>query len=433
MDALAAEHRHFLSRAAQLLSSSPEFDDALQQTLAAALPALGDFGFVDIVDGDGVRRSARAHDDRDLDALLKTTSWRPQRRSDGVNLCALSSGETAAHYDIDDAWYRRVADSPEHLAVLRRLAFASMLSVPVRFRGETIGALTLFMGRSGRRHTAEHLAAAHDLASLASTVVANARLVAQHARSEAALQASEERLRVAMEAANLGTWDWDVTSDRVAWSDAVYRLHGVVPGAFGGSVADFARLVHDDDIEHVRERIAQSLADGTPYEVEFRVVWPSDGSVHWLATRATVERDAEGRPLRMAGATYDVTERVQLLAAERAARRSRAGATSARAARVGERAALAIARAGDDADAARRDPRSRGRRLVPDRPDRRDRHARARHRLPRRQEAGPGRHRRRAAPARQARDDRLDGVVRAHRPRAHPQLLVARRLRADGR
>jgi|KBSMisStaDraftv2_1062788.scaffolds.fasta_scaffold00798_1 PAS domain S-box-containing protein len=320
MDALAAEHRHFLSRAAQLLSSSPEFDDALQQTLAAALPALGDFGFVDIVDGDGVRRSARAHDDRDLDALLKTTSWRPQRRSDGVNLCALSSGETAAHYDIDDAWYRRVADSPEHLAVLRRLAFASMLSVPVRFRGETIGALTLFMGRSGRRHTAEHLAAAHDLASLASTVVANARLVAQHARSEAALQASEERLRVAMEAANLGTWDWDVTSDRVAWSDAVYRLHGVVPGAFGGSVADFARLVHDDDIEHVRERIAQSLADGTPYEVEFRVVWPSDGSVHWLATRATVERDAEGRPLRMAGATYDVTERVQLLAAERAAR-----------------------------------------------------------------------------------------------------------------
>jgi PAS domain S-box-containing protein len=409
MDALAAEHRHFLSRAAQLLSSSPEFDDALQQTLAAALPALGDFGFVDIVDGDGVRRSARAHDDRDLDALLKTTSWRPQPRSDGVNLCPLSSGETAAHYDIDDAWYRRVADSPEHLAVLRRLAFASMLSVPVRFRGETIGALTLFMGRSGRRHTAEHLAAAHDLASLASTVVANARLVAQHARSEAALQASEERLRVAMEAANLGTWDWDVTSDRVAWSDAVYRLHGVVPGAFGGSVADFARLVHDDDIEHVRERIAQSLADGTPYEVEFRVVWPSDGSVHWLATRATVERDAEGRPLRMAGAT------------------------SARAARVGERAALAIARAGDDADAARRDPRSRGRRLVPDRPDRRDRHARARHRLPRRQEAGPGRHRRRAAPARQARDDRLDGVVRAHRPRAHPQLLVARRLRADGR
>nr|HET7859506.1 ATP-binding protein [Caldimonas sp.] len=136
----------------------------------------------------------------------------------------------------------------------------------------------------------------------------------------AALRASEERLRVAMEAANLGTWDWDSPRDRVEWSDAVYRLHGVEPGTFGGSVADFARLVHDDDIQRVRGRIAQSLADGTPYEVEFRVIWPSDGSVHWLATRATVERDGDGRPLRMAGATYDVTERVQLLAAERAAR-----------------------------------------------------------------------------------------------------------------
>jgi len=136
----------------------------------------------------------------------------------------------------------------------------------------------------------------------------------------AALRASEERLRVAMEAANLGTWDWDVARDRVEWSDAVYRLHGVEPGAFGGSVADFARLVHADDLPSVRQRIAQSLADGSPYEVEFRVIWPSDGSVHWLATRATVERDGDGRPLRMAGATYDVTERVQLLAAERAAR-----------------------------------------------------------------------------------------------------------------
>ena len=316
----AADSRHFLSRAAQLLSSSLAFDDALQHTMAAALPTLGDFGFFDIVDGDAVRRTARAHDDDDLDALLKTTQWARQERDDGVNLCALSSGETAAHFDIDDAWYRKVAQSPEHLDVLRRLAFASMVSVPVRFRDETIGALTLFMGRSRRRHTEADVDSAHALASLAATVVANARLVAQHARSEAELQSSQNRLRLAMEAADLGTWDWDIADDRVAWTDAVYRLHGVAPGAFGGSVADFASLVHVDDRDRVREKIERALVDGGPYEVEFRVVWPSDGSVHWLATRANLERDASGRPLRMAGATYDVTERVQLLAAERFAR-----------------------------------------------------------------------------------------------------------------
>ena len=320
MDPAAADNRHFLSRAAQLLASSLAFEDALRHTMAAALPTLGDFGFFDVVDGDTVRRTARAHDDAALEALLDTTAWVRQERDDGMNLCALSSGEAAAHFDTDDAWYCKAAQSPEHLAVLRRLAFGSMLSVPVRFRDETIGALTLFMGRSQRRHGAEHLASAHDLASLAASVVANARLVARHARSEAALQRSQERLRLAMEAADLGTWDWDIVDDRVVWTDAVYRLHGVAPGAFAGSVGAFARIVHEDDRARVQQEIEQALAGGGPYEVEFRVVWPSDGSVHWLSTRAHVERDRDGRPLRMAGATYDVTERVQLLAAERAAR-----------------------------------------------------------------------------------------------------------------
>jgi PAS domain S-box-containing protein len=319
MDA-AVESRHFLSRAAQLLASSLAFEDALRHTIAAALPALGDFGFFDVVDGDDVRRTARAHDDDALETLLATTRWVRQERADGLNLCALSSGEAAAHFEIDDAWYCKVAESPEHLAILRRLAFGSMVSVPVRFRDETIGALTLFMGGSGRRHSPEHLASAHDLAALAASVVANARLVERHARSEAALKSSQERLRLAMEAADLGTWDWDIANDRVAWTDAVYRLHGVAPGAFAGTVDAFASLVHADDRARVQGEIEQALAGGGPYEIEFRVVWPSDGSVHWLATRAHVERDRDGRPLRMAGATYDVTERVQLLAAERAAR-----------------------------------------------------------------------------------------------------------------
>src|SRR6478752_6083888 len=85
MDA-AADHRHFLSRAAQLLSSSPDFDDALRQTMAAALPTLGDFGFFDVVDGDDVRRTARAHEDDELESLLQTTRWVRQQRDDGIKL-----------------------------------------------------------------------------------------------------------------------------------------------------------------------------------------------------------------------------------------------------------------------------------------------------------------------------------------------------------
>ena len=313
-----ADDRHFLRHAAQILSSAPDFEEALQQTIAVALPTLGDFGFFDIVDGETVRRTVRAHKADDIEALLKPTTWARQQRSD-INLCALSTGEAALHADIDDAWYVKVAESPEHLAVLRRLAFGSMLTVPVRYRGETIGALTLFMGRSARQHKPEHGKSAQDLASLAATVVANARLVEQYARSQAALQASEQRLRLAMTAGDLGSWEWDVAEDRVTWSDVVYRMHGITPGEFGGRVVDFTKRLHPEDRARVEQQIAATLAKGAPYDVEFRIVWP-DGTIHSLATRAQVERDAAGKPVRMSGAIYDVTERVQLLAAERAAR-----------------------------------------------------------------------------------------------------------------
>ena len=309
--------RQFLRRAAQL-PSAPDFEETLQQTLAVALPTLGDFGFFDLVDGGTVRRTVRAHKADDIEAILRSTTWVRQQRSD-INLCALSTGEAALHAEIDDAWYVKVAESPEHLAVLRRLAFGSMLTVPVRYRGETIGALTLFMGRSARRHEPEHRKSAQDLAALAAIVVANARLIEQYDRSQAALQSSENRLRLAMTAGDLGSWEWDIAEDRVTWSDVVYRMHGITPQEFGGRVGDFTKRLHPEDKARVEQQIRATLDEGVPYDVEFRIVRP-DGTIRSLATRAQVEHDATGKPVRMSGAIYDVTERVQLLAAERAAR-----------------------------------------------------------------------------------------------------------------
>ena len=138
---------------------------------------------------------------------------------------------------------------------------------------------------------------------------------------EESLRGSEDRLRLAVDAGQLGIWDWDIVNDRVKWTDRVYELHGVAQGAFGGRLEDFARLVHPDDMAAVRANIEIALNGETPYEVEFRVPLP-DGSIRWLATRAHVIRDEHGKPSRMVGATYDVTERVLLLEAERNARSS---------------------------------------------------------------------------------------------------------------
>jgi PAS domain S-box-containing protein len=127
-------------------------------------------------------------------------------------------------------------------------------------------------------------------------------------RAEEALRENEERLRLAMEAGEIGTWEWDIANDRVTWSDRIYVIHGIQPGTFGGHVSDFTALVHPADTEDVREKIQRTLDEDAPYRAEFRIVRPS-GEVRWIATSAAMLRDERRRPLRLLGATVDTTER----------------------------------------------------------------------------------------------------------------------------
>jgi PAS domain S-box-containing protein len=307
-----------LTRAAALLASSADFESTLPQTIAACLPSLGDFGFFDLrVGDDEVVRTARAHEDARIEAILRPTQWVQQDRAD-LNLCALSTGAVALHPVTDDAWYQAIAVNDVHLDILRSLAFTSMLSVPLRYRGELIGALTLFFGTSRRRYTTEHVAFAEELAQLVAPIVVTARLVERQRRVEDALRLSEERLRLAISAGQLGTWDWNIVTNEIMWSERVYELHGLPYGSFGGRVEDFARLVHEDDRVRLKQAVADAVREGDRYGTEYRTV--VDGKIRWLATRANVIRDPAGQPLRMVGANYDITDRVELLAAERAGR-----------------------------------------------------------------------------------------------------------------
>ncbi|MEP7367425.1 MAG: PAS domain-containing protein [Acidobacteriota bacterium] len=170
---------------------------------------------------------------------------------------------------------------------------------------------TVLVNKDGREIPIEDsaapiLGAQHQLQG----VVLVFRDVEERRRSDQALERSEERLKLSLEAGQIGVWDWDVVHNRIEWSDLVYDIHGVERGNFSGGVDDFARLVHPDDQERVTAAIGAALRGGAPYEVEFRVVHPN-GNVGWVSTTAQVFRDENGEPVRMLGATTDVTAQQQ--------------------------------------------------------------------------------------------------------------------------
>jgi PAS domain S-box-containing protein len=123
-------------------------------------------------------------------------------------------------------------------------------------------------------------------------------------------QRSEERLRLALDAAQMGTWDWNLQLDEVIHSETTEAIHGLAPGSFEGTFKSFLKSLHPDDREEVTQALRSVLMDGADYNIEFRVIWP-DGSIHWIASKGQVYYDNLGRPVRMTGINMDITERKQ--------------------------------------------------------------------------------------------------------------------------
>jgi PAS domain S-box-containing protein len=129
--------------------------------------------------------------------------------------------------------------------------------------------------------------------------------------AEEALRTSEERMRLAQQAARIGTFERDVRTGRVTWAAGLESLYGVPPGSLEGkTTAFFSDLLHPADRERVAHLIQEGLKTGRPTEGEWRVIWP-DGSVHWIAGRWQVVMDESGEPLRVFGVNMDVTKQKQ--------------------------------------------------------------------------------------------------------------------------
>ncbi|MDX2150058.1 MAG: PAS domain-containing protein [Bryobacteraceae bacterium] len=126
--------------------------------------------------------------------------------------------------------------------------------------------------------------------------------------AEEELRRERERLELALNAAKMGTWDWDVRTGTVTWSHHLKAAAGITEQAFEPSYAAAMGTVHPDDYARVQSAVERSLRDDVPYEQEYRAVRP-DGTERWILGKGRVVRNAAGEPERMLGVAMDITER----------------------------------------------------------------------------------------------------------------------------
>ncbi|MGZ4549897.1 MAG: SpoIIE family protein phosphatase [Blastococcus sp.] len=211
------------------------------------------------------------------------------------SLCTVAAGGGKPLLVADARTDTRVSDLPP----VRSGAVASYLGMPlVSANGLVVGVLCVFDPAPRTWSEAD----VEILARLAGPVVTELELSAQVRRN------ADDRLRwqLAVDAAGIGTFDWDLVTGHLASDDLLIAMFGHVPATFDQSIDAFRERLHPDDARRVEEILQNSIDGCGDYDAEFRIVRP-DGDTRWVHARGQVLCGADGTPERLLGAAYDTT------------------------------------------------------------------------------------------------------------------------------
>ncbi|MBN3952047.1 MAG: PAS domain-containing protein [Nostoc sp. NMS7] len=219
-------------------------------------------------------------------------------------------GYVTAIFDIQDS-----SIDPCHVELLAQFQVKANLVVPIIQDHQFWGLLIAHHCASPRFWQPLEIDLLKELAIQVSIALRQAELyqqaqneLADRRRIEAKLRQSEERLRLALSSSRMGTWNWNIQTGVISWSDNLEALFGLEPGEFDGSFEMFVARLHPDDRDRVLAAVNHAIATGEDYDIEFRVVYPN-GNIRWALSQGKVFYDQHKQPIQMAGIDLDITER----------------------------------------------------------------------------------------------------------------------------
>ena len=139
-------------------------------------------------------------------------------------------------------------------------------------------------------------------------LVLTARDITERKKIAAALRLSEAFYREAQRVAHIGHWELIPEIGTPTWSDEIFHIFGLDPHESEPSFAAHRDLLHPDDWPILNEAVTRASTEGTPFDIEFRLLRP-DGEIHWMGAKGRTKQDDQGRVTRLFGTAQDITER----------------------------------------------------------------------------------------------------------------------------
>ncbi|MBL0209780.1 MAG: PAS domain S-box protein [Holophagaceae bacterium] len=260
-------------------------------------------GYAEQDEGKTVRPVAWAGDDSGYIAAARLSWDGGAERGQGPCGIAIREGRTVHVQDIA----AEPCMAPWHKGA-REHGYRSTIVLPLADEsGKPFGAFLIYSTETALLTPAE-IQLLEELAADLAFGIVGLRARAERKLANEALQRSEAGLKDAQRMAHIGNWDLDLRSGSLAWTDEIYRIFEIDPGAFGASYEAFLEAIHPDDRDFVNKAYTESVKAKVPYDIVHRLLM-KDGRVKYVNERCETFYDEAGTPLRSIGTVQDITER----------------------------------------------------------------------------------------------------------------------------
>ncbi|CBN59136.1 MULTISPECIES: PAS domain S-box protein [Kamptonema] len=328
------DREHLVAQITQQISQSLDLDQILQTTVTEVREFLhADRVLVLRLEPDGNGKVIAESVREQWRSLLSSTIYDPclaenyvrQNQTEPINYDSAfvknhvkryRQGDVTAISDIQDG-----SIEPCHFELLAQFQVKANLVVPILHDEQFWGLLIAHHCLAPRSWQPLEIELLKELTIQVGIALRQAELyqqakheLAERQQVEAALRESEERLQLALKASRMGTWNWNLQTGKITWSDNLEALFGLEPGEFDGSFEMFVARLHPDDRDRVVGAVDRAISTGENYDIEFRIVYPN-GTMRWTMSQGKVLYDQNGQPMEMTGIDLDITERKRSAAA----------------------------------------------------------------------------------------------------------------------